>query len=282
MSQELEGVKNAVHFLEQAGLPSRQSEAPIKTGIILGTGLGEALLSNPDLEIKMSLPYKDIPGFLSISHAEFHLMQLHHAVYKGHHVIILQGRFHYYEGYSMQEITFNVRVLGMMGVKILFLSNVAGSMRRDWKKGQLMWIEDHINLQPDSPLRGPNIKEFGPRFVDMSAPYSPSLQKKIFTIAKNKNILLYKGVYAAVVGPQLETRAEYRYLQRIGADVVGMSTVPEVIAANQMGMECGAISVLSDDCDPDNLSPISIPDVMATVKAGDALLSPLLLGLLSG
>ena len=155
-----------------------------------------------------------------------------------------------------------IRVMKMLGIKYLLISNAAGNMNLDWKKGELMLIDDHINLQPDSPLRGINHDELGPRFPDMSQPYAKDLNEKLVSIARDKSIKLNVGVYACVTGPNLETRAEYRYLRRIGADVVGMSTVPEVIVANHAGLPCCAISVLTDDCDPDNLKPANIAEII--------------------
>ena len=279
MSDAIQKIKASARFLEEA---RPVANTALNIGVILGTGLGEEFLSDAEVNIQKSIDYKDIPGFISVSHADLHnSMRLHYAAYKGKQMVILQGRLHYYEGYSMQDITFPVRVLGCMGIKTLLLSNAAGNMRRDWHKGQLMLLEDHINLQPDNPLRGPNLSAFGSRFVDMSAPYAPHLQEQLSVIAQKKNIPLHKGVYAAVIGPQLETRAEYRYLQRIGADAVGMSTVPEVLVANHMGMACCAVSVLTDDCDPDNLQEISVKDVMAAAARGESQLSPLYLQLLA-
>jgi purine-nucleoside phosphorylase len=173
----------------------------------------------------------------------------------------MQGRFHYYEGYTLQEVTFPIRVMKRLGIKYLLLSNAAGAMNLNFKKGSLMLIDDHINLLPENPLRGKNLDEFGPRFPDMSRPYSDYLNKKLQNIAVRNNITLHKGVYAAVMGPNLETRAEYR-MYRNFADAVGMSTVPEVIVANHMGLPCAAISVLTDECDPDHLEPARIEDII--------------------
>jgi purine-nucleoside phosphorylase len=192
----------------------------------------------------------------------------------------MQGRFHYYEGYSMQKITMPIRVMKMLGIKYLLISNAAGNMNLDWKKGELMLIDDHINLQPDSPLRGINHDELGPRFPDMSQPYSKELNEKLVSIARDKSIKLNVGVYACVTGPNLETRAEYRYLRRIGADVVGMSTVPEVIVANHAGLPCCAISVLTDDCDPDNLKPANIAEIIEVASKAENKLTELYIQLI--
>jgi purine-nucleoside phosphorylase len=169
----------------------------------------------------------------------------------------------------------------MMGVKQLLISNAAGNMNMKWKKGELMLIEDHINLQPDNPLRGPNFEVFGPRFPDMSQPYSTKMNDLLVKIAKSKKIKLNKGVYVAVMGPNLETRAEYRFLHRIGADAVGMSTVPEVLVANHMALPCCAISVLTDDCDPDNLKPASIAEIVAVAGKAESKLTELYVELIA-
>ncbi|MFM8347405.1 MAG: purine-nucleoside phosphorylase, partial [Bacteroidota bacterium] len=178
-------------------------------------------------------------------------------------------------GYTMQQITLPVRVLRELGIKHLLISNAAGNMNLKWKKGDLMLIDDHINLQPDNPLRGPNIDKLGPRFPDMSQPYDATLGKALIKIAKANKITLRKGVYASVMGPNLETRAEYRFLHRIGADAVGMSTVPEVLVAVHMGLPCCAISVLTDDCDPDNLKPAKLEDILAVAGQAEKKLTTL-------
>jgi purine-nucleoside phosphorylase len=187
----------------------------------------------------------------------------------------MQGRYHYYEGYSMEQITLPIRVMKLLGVTNLLISNAAGNLNSNWKKGMLMLLDDHINLQPENPLRGKNLDELGPRFPDMSQPYSKTLNQQLIALANESNITLCVGVYASVVGPNLETRAEYRYLKLIGADAVGMSTVPEVIVANHMGLPCCAISVLTDDCDPDNLAPANIADIIVTAGKAEPNLSTL-------
>jgi purine-nucleoside phosphorylase len=187
----------------------------------------------------------------------------------------MEGRFHYYEGYSMKEITLPVRVMKLLGVRNLLISNAAGNMNLKWKKGELMLIDDHINLQPDNPLRGENSEALGPRFPDMSQPYSKKLNKLLLSIAKEKKIKLNEGVYVSVMGPNLETRAEYRFLRHIGADAVGMSTVPEVLVAHHMGLPCCAVSVLTDDCDPDHLKPVNISDIIAIAGKAEKKLTEL-------
>jgi purine-nucleoside phosphorylase len=188
----------------------------------------------------------------------------------------MQGRFHYYEGYSMQQITFPVRVMKALGVGRLFLSNAAGGMNPEFKKGDLVVISDHINQQPENPLRGLNDAAFGNRFVDMSCPYNTAMNNDIAAAAKKLNFKIQSGVYVAVAGPNLETRAEYRHLRSIGADMVGMSTVPEVIVANHIGLPCAAISVITDECDPDNLQAVDIAEIIAVAGKADEKLSALL------
>src|ERR1700761_1923944 len=223
-------------------------------GIILGTGLG-ALVS--EIEIEKQLMYSNIPEF-PISTLEFHSGKLIFGTLNGVKVVAMQGRLHYYEGYTMQQITFPVRVMKMLGIKTLFVSNASGALNPDFKKGDLMVIEDHINLQPHNPLIGRNEEELGPRFPDMSEPYKKDMIAKALNIAKENNITCHKGVYVAVTGPNLETRAEYKYLRIIGGDAVGMSTVPEVVVANHMGLPVFAISVLTDEGFPDDLKPVSV------------------------
>jgi purine-nucleoside phosphorylase len=171
------------------------------------------------------------------------------------------GRFHVYEGYSTQEITLPVRVMKLLGIQHLIVFNAGGAMNLEFKKGTLMLLDDHINLLPN-PLIGPNLDELGPRFPDMSEPYSSYINEKIIRIAKEKKITLHQGIYVAVSGPSLETRAEYRFLKKIGADVVGMSTTPEAIVANHMGLPVAAISVITDECDPDNLEEVNIEKIL--------------------
>lgn len=181
----------------------------------------------------------------------------------------MQGRFHVYEGYSLRDVTFPVRVMHLLGIKKLLVSNASGAINLNFKKGEIMLIDDHINLQGDSPLAFRGVEKMGERFVDMSAPYDVEMNKKLIQIASDENITLHKGVYASVVGPQLETRAEYRYLKIIGADAVGMSTVPEVIVANHLNLPVSAISVLTDECDPENLKPVNIADIIASAEKAE-------------
>jgi len=245
----------------------------IDTAIVLGTGLGSFL---NHVDVIKSISYQEIPNFPEAT-VEFHKGNLVLGNINGKKVIVLQGRFHYYEGYSMQEITFPIRVLGALGVKYLFLSNAAGGMNAGYKKGDLVLINDHINQLPDNPLRGLNSPEFGNRFVDMSQPYDARLSQSILDAGRELNIEIKKGVYVSVMGPNLETKAEYRFLRGIGADMVGMSTVPEVIVANHIGMACAAVSVITDECDPDNLQPVDITEIIAVAGKADKKLSQIFL-----
>ena len=240
-------------------------------GIVLGTGLGRLA---DELEMKTEIKYADIPHF-PLSTVEFHSGKLIYGTLCGHQVLAMQGRFHYYEGYSMEMITYPIRVFKRLGVEYLLLSNAGGAMNPSFCKGELMLIEDHINMLPSNPLIGKNEDELGTRFPDMSAPYSKNINKMILAIAKKHDIPLHCGIYVAVSGPMLETRAEYRFLHKIGADVVGMSTVPEVIVANHMKLPCAAISVLTDECDPDNLKPVDISEIIQTASEAEVHLTKL-------
>ena len=270
---------NMSQIRESADFIKKQGITDARFAVILGTGLGDTFLKK--LKIEKSLDYKNIPNF-PLATVEFHSGKLHYgSISEETRIIVMQGRFHYYEGHSMAEITFPIRVLKLLGIENLLISNAAGNMNRQWEKGDLMLINDHINLQPDNPLRGPNLAELGPRFPDMSNPYSPKLNKMLIDIATKKKISLRTGVYSSVMGPNLETAAEYRFLQRIGADAVGMSTVPEVIVAKHMSLDCCAVSVLTDDCDPDNLNAIDIKDIIATAKKAEKSLTELYYELLN-
>jgi purine-nucleoside phosphorylase len=234
-------------------------------GIILGTGLGQLI---HEVEIIHEVSYNHIPNFPTAT-VEFHKGKLIFGVLEGKKVIIMQGRFHIYEGYSLQDVTYPVRIMEKLGIHILLVSNAAGAINLNFKKGELMLIEDHINLQGDSPLAFKGVEHLGERFVDMSQPYDLEINSKFKAIAKDKNITLHKGVYASVVGPQLETKAEYRMLKTIGADAVGMSTVPEIIVANHLKLKAAAVSVLTDECDPNNLKPVNITEIIAMAEKAE-------------
>ena len=271
MHSKKQQLEESAAFLKNKGIQTSNF------GIILGTGLGDLV---QEMEVEIEIPYADIPHFPS-STMEFHQARLLYGMLSGRKVVVFEGRFHAYEGLSYFEITYPIRLMHTLGVKKVIISNAAGAINLNYKKGEVMLIEDHINLQAGSPLAEKDSESLGPRFVDMSSPYSPSLCLQIKEIAKEKAISLHNGVYVAVTGPQLETKAEYRYLRLIGADAVGMSTVPEVIVANQLEMECVAFSVLTDECDPDNLKPIDIEDIMASAKKAEQSLIVLVKTLLS-
>jgi len=246
-------------------------------GVVLGTGLHKIAEA---IETIIDIPYASIPNF-PLSTVESHSGILTYGTYKEKKVLLMKGRFHFYEGYNYQQIVFPIRVMKLLGIKTLLLSNASGCINLSWKKGELMLLDDHINLHIDNPLVGKNIEEFGTRFPDLSAPYDLLLNQKLIAIAKQQNTALHQGVYASIPGPNLETKAEYRYLKIIGADAVGMSTVPEVIAANHMGLPCAAISVLTDECDPDKLKPVSLAEIIAVAEAADKKLSNLFLELIA-
>ncbi|RYU90789.1 purine-nucleoside phosphorylase [Mucilaginibacter terrigena] len=263
----LESIHNTTEYIKK-----RIGDFEPEAGIILGTGLG-ALVN--EIEVEKQLMYSNIPDF-PMSTLEFHSGKLIFGTLGGKKVVAMQGRLHYYEGYTMQQITFPVRVMKMLGIKTLFVSNASGSLNPDIKKGDLMVIEDHINLQPMNPLTGRNDEELGPRFPDMSEPYRHDLIKKGLDIAKANNITCHKGVYVAVTGPNLETRAEYKYLRVIGGDIVGMSTVPEVIVANHMGLPVFAISVITDEGFPEVLKPVSLEEILAVAREAEPKLTVIL------
>lgn len=227
-------------------------------GIILGTGLG-ALAKEIDSEI--IIDYKDIPHF-PLSTVESHEGKLIFGKLGGKKVVAMQGRFHYYEGYTMKQITFPVRVMKALGIKILCVSNIAGGMNPNYRRGDIMIINDHINMLGDNPLIGRNDDDLGPRFPDMSEPYNKELIKLAEQIAMEERIKVHVGVYLAVPGPNLETRAEYRMFRNFGADVVGMSTVPEVIVAIHSGLKVFGMTVISDECFPDSLQPVSVDEII--------------------
>lgn len=227
-------------------------------GIILGTGLG-ALVN--EIEIKYSLSYSDIPDF-PVSTVESHSGRLILGLLAGRNVIVMQGRFHYYEGYTMEQVVFPVRVMKLLGVRKLFVSNAAGGLNPAFNTSDLMVLTDHINLQPGNPLIGKNLDEMGPRFPDMSDVYDEHMIRQAMVIAEDADFDLREGVYVSVPGPMLETKAEYKYLTIIGADAVGMSTVPEVIAARHMNMPVFAVSVITDMCTPDRIKKVKLSDIL--------------------
>lgn len=241
-------------------------------GVILGTGLGALARA---IDVMHEIDYVDIPHFPR-STVESHAGKLLHGELDGARVLAMQGRFHLYEGYDALQVTLPVRVMHACGVRQLVISNAAGGMNPHFRRGDLMMISDHINLQGVNPLVGPNNNAWGPRFPDMSEPYSRALRSTLESAALRRGIKLQQGVYAAVVGPNLETRAEYRYLRAIGADAVGMSTVPEVIVARHMEMAVAAISVITDECFPDALEPVRIEDIFAAAATAEPNLTALM------
>jgi purine-nucleoside phosphorylase len=256
--ERMQKIREAVAHLQQRGIDKPE------IGIILGTGLGKMV---NEIDVEVAIPYDNIPHF-PVSTVEFHRGELLYGTYMGKKVLAMHGRFHIYEGYSAQEITLPIRVMKLLGIRLLLISNAGGAMNLDFKKSELMLLTDHINLLPN-PLIGPNYDEMGTRFPDMSQPYSRELNSVLIDAAKKLDIKLNQGVYVAVTGPSLETPAEYRYLRRIGADVVGMSTTLEVIVANHVSLPVAAISVITDECDPDNLEPIDINDILLNASKAE-------------
>jgi purine-nucleoside phosphorylase len=256
----------------------RRHAGAAEIGIILGTGLGGL---GREIEVETRVPYGDIPGF-PLSTVESHAGQLLLGRLGGRPVVAMQGRFHRYEGYDLRQVTFPVRVMHALGVRTLIVSNACGGMNPLWAPGELMLISDHINLLGDNPLVGPNDERLGSRFPDMSAPYDPGLRALARSLALELGIVLREGVYVAVAGPNLETRAEYRMLRALGADVVGMSTVPEVIVANHQGMRVLGLSIITDQCLPDALEPADISRILATAGRAEPELTRLVTTLVEG
>jgi purine-nucleoside phosphorylase len=252
------------------------SVAAVDVAIVLGTGLGAL---GDAIGVEATVPYAEIPGF-PLSTVESHTGRLLIGTLGGHRVAAMQGRFHRYEGYSLQQVTFPVRVLHALGARTLVVSNACGTVRAEWRPGDVMLIADHINLLGDSPLIGPNDDSLGPRFPDMSAPYDERLRAAARAVAAERGITVREGVYAAVAGPNLETRAEYRMLRTIGADVVGMSTVPEVIVASHAGMRVLGLSIITDMCVPETLEPVTLERIIAAARAAEPGLTALVRGVL--
>lgn len=243
-------------------------------GIILGTGLGGLVR---EIRAEVVVEYEDIPHF-PVSTVESHHGKLIFGTLAGKQVVVMQGRFHFYEGYSLQQVAFPVRVMKALGVSTLLISNAAGGMNPHFSRGDLMVITDHINLLGGNPLIGPNDETLGPRFPDMSEPYDKGLQKLAEDVALGINVSLQRGVFVAVPGPNLETRAEYRFLRLIGADAVGMSTVPENIVAIHSGMKVLGMSIITDECFPDALQPANVDEIIATAVAAEPTLTAIMKG----
>jgi purine-nucleoside phosphorylase len=255
-----------------AGVVRGKSALVPEIGIILGTGLGGLAR---EIAVEAEVPYAEIPGF-PLSTVETHAGRLLLGRLGGRPVVAMQGRFHRYEGYDLQQVTFPVRVLHALGARTLIVSNACGGMNPLWGPGALVLLSDHINMLGDNPLVGPNDERLGPRFPDMSAPYDPELRALARKAALELGIMLREGVYVAVPGPNLETRAEYRMLRALGADVVGMSTVPEVIVAGHQGMRTIGISIITDQCLPDALEPADIGRIIATAGRAEPQLTRLI------
>jgi purine-nucleoside phosphorylase len=234
-------------------------------GIILGSGLGGVTAALTD---KVTIPYESIPHFAK-STAHGHAGQLVCGLFDGVPVVVMEGRMHAYEGYPLAQITFPVRVVRRLGAELLVVTNACGGLNPQFRTGDLMVIDDHINLMNDNPLVGINDDRLGPRFPDMSAPYTPILIDQALAVARKENFVAHRGVYVAVTGPNLETRAEYRFLRVIGADVVGMSTVPEVIVAVHAGMKVLGISVITDMCLPDALEVATVEKILAVARSAE-------------
>ena len=269
MSELRQHIEDAVDYIR------KHTRMRPEIGIILGTGLGGLV---KEIRKEIVLDYDEIPHF-PVSTVESHHGKLIFGTLGGKKVVAMQGRFHRYEGYSLQQVTFPVRVMSQkvgLGVKTLLISNAAGGMNPHFRRGDIMLITDHINLLGDNPLIGPNDEELGPRFPDMSEPYSRKLTQLAEEIALRLKIRIHRGVFVAVTGPNLETRAEYRFLRFIGADAVGMSTVPENIVANHMGMQVLGFSIITDECFPDSLKPVNVADIIATASRAEPKLTKIM------
>ncbi len=247
-------------------------QAPVSLGIILGTGLGNLA---SQIQVELEIPYQDIPHF-PISTVESHSGTLLIGTLAGKQVLAMKGRFHYYEGYSMKEVTFPIRVMKQLGVQTLLVSNASGGLNPKQQVGEVMVISDHINLFPENPLRGKNYEEWGPRFPDMSESYSPRLIALALQIAQERGIKLHTGTYCGVEGPNLETPAEYSYLRTIGGDAVGMSTVPEVLVACHSGMEVFGISAITDLGVAGKIHQVTLDDVLAAAAKAEPIMSQIL------
>jgi purine-nucleoside phosphorylase len=276
-SLTLSDAPHTLERVEQAAdtVRARFNKRP-DAAIILGTGLGGLATK---IAVEATVEYGDIPGF-PLSTVESHAGRLLCGTLSGRTVVAMQGRFHRYEGYSLGQVTFPVRVLRALGADTLIVSNACGGMHPLWAPGDLMLIADHINLLGDNPLIGPNDSRLGPRFPDMSQPYDGRLRDVARRVAAEQGITLREGVYVAVPGPNLETRAEYRYLRGVGADVVGMSTVPEVIVAVHGGMRVLGLSIITDQCLPDALEPASVEKIIAVAGRAEPNLTSLVCGVL--
>ena len=268
----LEKIKATATFI--AGIVKK----PVDAGIILGSGLGGLV---NEIDIKLTIPYSEIPDF-PVSTVEGHSGKLIIGKLSGKTVMAMQGRFHYYEGYSMKEVTFPVRVMKMMGINTLFVSNASGGLNPDYKVGDVIIITDHINFFPEHPLRGKNMEELGPRFPDMSKSYDLHLRNKAKAIALKNGLNVKEGVYVGVSGPTFETPAEYLMFRHLGADIVGMSTVPEVIVARHMDMTVFGISIVTDSGVPGQIVEISHEEVQEVAMKAEPNMTLILKELVAG
>jgi purine-nucleoside phosphorylase len=258
-----------------AFIQDQWTSAP-RLGLILGTGLSPLA---EQIDVEARLPYAEVPH-MSHSTVASHDGRFLAGMLRGVPVLAMQGRFHLYEGYSAREVALPVRVMGTLDIEALLVANAAGGMNPQFAERDLMLITDHINLQGANPLVGPNVDDWGPRFPDMSEPYDPALRTWAEEVALDHQIKLQQGVYVAVAGPNLETKAEYRMLRRLGADAVGMSTVPEVIVARHMGIRVLALSVITDECFPDALAPVTMDNVLAAARAAEPQLTTVFTGVI--
>jgi purine-nucleoside phosphorylase len=268
----LERIKETADFIRE-----RTNNFKPEAGIILGSGLGGLV---DKIKVEYSLPYAEIKNF-PVSTVKGHGSNLIMGTLNGVKIVTMQGRFHFYEGYSMQDVTFPVRVMKSLSINRLFLSNASGGVNPKFKVGDLMILDDHMNLMGAHPLIGKNIEELGPRFPDMSEPYDKGLIKKAHAIADKNNYRCHIGIYAAVTGPTFETRAEYNYIRILGADAVGMSTVPEVIVARHMNVPCFAISIITDVGGGDHVEVITHEEVLKVAAAAEIKLTQLITELIS-
>lgn len=273
------GTSGEMARLEEA-VAAVRARCPLepRAGIVLGTGLGGL---GDAMSVEAEVAYEELPHF-PVSTVESHSGKLLLGTLEGVPVAAMQGRLHAYEGYALRDVVFPVRVVRLLGAETLFVSSACGGMNPLWAPGDLVLLDDHVNLMGDSPLAGSNLDALGPRFPDMSAPYDPELRRSAAALALAQGIVLREGVYAAVPGPQLETRAEYRLLRALGADVVGMSTVPEVVAARHMGMRVLAVAVVTDQCLPDALTEVDVAEIIAVAQAAEPKLTRLVSGLVAG
>ncbi|HMN88971.1 MAG TPA: purine-nucleoside phosphorylase [Saprospiraceae bacterium] len=255
-----EHIQEALRFIRQ------RTDFQPKTGIILGTGLGNLV---NDIAVAAAIRYEEIPHF-PVSTVQSHRGQLIFGHLAGHPVVAMAGRFHYYEGYSMQQVTFPIRVMKFLGVEQLFISNAAGGTSQHFQAGDIVFVKDHINLQPENPLRGSNDERLGPRFPDMLHTYDRALNARALAIAQANGIRAHEGVYLGLQGPNLETSAEYQFIHRIGADLVGMSTIPEVLVARHSGLRLFVLSVVTNKCFPlEDIRETTVEDVIAVAQAAE-------------